>query len=153
MSEALERLGVATVGIMASDPGRSRFCFRHRPVHCAVGADPDLVAHRAFGVPRAALTPEIEEAAVTLWTGLVRDAGGAPGSEPPLQAVDRLDGFQRSAGDDEEMQRHAAQATAQLRVDRGGVVRWADVEGARDGLAGLGGFPSEAEVLAAVRAL
>jgi hypothetical protein len=38
-------------------------------------------------------------------------------------------------------------------VDRGGGVRWANVERAREGLDGLGEMPPEAEVLAAVRAL
>ena len=38
-------------------------------------------------------------------------------------------------------------------VDRDGIVRWANIECATEGLAGLGKFPSEADLLAAARAL
>jgi len=38
-------------------------------------------------------------------------------------------------------------------VDRDGIVRWANVECATDGLAGLGKFPTEEELVEAARAL
>jgi hypothetical protein len=42
---------------------------------------------------------------------------------------------------------------AQFLIDRNGIVRWANIECATDGLAGLGRFPSDEEIFAAVQAL
>ena len=38
-------------------------------------------------------------------------------------------------------------------IDRHGIVRWANIEGQREGLAGIGKLPSEEEFLAAAHAL
>ena len=49
--------------------------------------------------------------------------------------------------------RHQVQFTGQFLVDRHGIVRWAHIECARDGLAGIDKFPTDEELLAAPRAL
>ena len=46
-----------------------------------------------------------------------------------------------------------AQLTGQFLLDREGVVRWTNIECARDGLAGLERFPTDDELIAAARAL
>jgi hypothetical protein len=38
-------------------------------------------------------------------------------------------------------------------IDREGIVRWANIECAGEGLAGVGKFPTDAEILTAVRTL
>ena len=38
-------------------------------------------------------------------------------------------------------------------IDRDGIVRWANIECATEGTAGVGKFPSEEEILTAARAL
>ena len=55
--EKLLTVGVETLAIMATDPDRARFYFRFRPPPVRVGADPDLVAHRLYGVPNPAVVP------------------------------------------------------------------------------------------------
>lgn len=52
-----------------------------------------------------------------------------------------------------DVQHHQVQFTAQFLVDTGGVVRWANIECARDGLEGLDRFPTDDELLGAARAL
>jgi hypothetical protein len=39
----------------------------------------------------------------------------------------------------------------QFLIDREGIVRWANIECAKEGLAGVGKFPSTDEILAAAR--
>jgi hypothetical protein len=65
-------------------------------------------------------------------------------------ALDRIDGYQPTEADARD-ERHWLQG--QFLVDRDGVVRWANVECATEGLPGLGKFPDADELLAAARAI
>ncbi len=49
--------------------------------------------------------------------------------------------------------RHGAQLIGQFLVDRDGIVRWINIEGATEGLAGLEKFPTDEEFLIAARQL
>ena len=57
--QKLLKLGVETLAIVPMQPERLRLYYRFRPVNVPVAADPDMVTHRAYGVPQPALTPEI----------------------------------------------------------------------------------------------
>jgi hypothetical protein len=118
-----------------------------------MAADPDLRTHRAFGLPNTAMTPEI-------WGAVEGKAGElAARLRVPVQSgqayatIDRLDGFEKVETDDADMQYQQAQLTGQFLLDRDGVVRWTNIECARDGLAGLERFPTDEELIAAARAL
>jgi hypothetical protein len=67
--------------------------------------------------------------------------------------IDRLDGFEKVETDDTDVQHHQAQLTGHFLLDRDGVVRWAHIECASDGLAGLERFPTDDELIAATRTL
>jgi hypothetical protein len=152
-AEKLEKVGVQTVAVVGTEVERVRLYLRYRPVRCPVGADPDLAIHRAYGVPRVPVSPELWGAVQSAYTGLAQElrlplgAGGAP------EAIDRLDGYQVTESDQADFQRHQAQFTAQFLIDRDGIVRWANIECARDGLAGIDRFPTDEEILAAAGAL
>ena len=51
------------------------------------------------------------------------------------------------------MERQWPQLKGQFLIDRDGIVRWANIECATEGLAGVGKFPSTDEILAAARTL
>jgi hypothetical protein len=150
----LEKEGVQTLGVVASSPERARLFFRYRPPRIPVGADPDLATHRAFGVPNTPATPEIWQAVLSASVDLLRELKQP---EVPLaEAYDRLgqlDGFQLTEPDLAQQERNQAQLTGQFLIDREGIVRWANIECARDGLAGMSQMPSDEELLAAARAL
>ena len=74
-------------------------------------------------------------------------AGGA------YQQLGSFDGYQVTPADNADFERHQAQFTGQFLIDREGIVRWVNVEGAREGLDGVDRLPSDEEVLAAARAL
>lgn len=154
--QQLEALGVETLAIVATEPERARLYVRFHPTGVPLAADPELVTHRSYGLPQPPLTPELIQEAQSL---RVNPMGDLPAPVPLLEAsdaVNRLDGFQPTETDraDREHQGSAGiQLTGQFLVDREGIVRWANIECAKEGLAGAGKFPSDEELLAAARAL
>jgi hypothetical protein len=99
------------------------------------------------------VTPEIWEAIEGKANDLARELRVPVQSGQAYAAINRLDGFEPVETDDTDMQRHQAQLTGQFLLDRDGIVRWASIECARDGLAGLDEFPTDEELMAAARAL
>ena len=99
------------------------------------------------------MTPEIWQAAESSAVDVARELGLPVPASGALEAISRHDGFVATESDDADAERHQAQFTGQFLVDRDGIVRWANIECARDGLAGLGKMPTDEEWLAAARAL
>jgi hypothetical protein len=87
----------------------------------------------------------------------VKELRGLGLSEVPdaeaYDALGRLDGYARTESDMADLERHRAQATGFFLMDRSGIVRWVNIEGAREGLDGVDQMPSDEEVLEAARAL
>jgi hypothetical protein len=140
--------GIETLAVVTTAPDRARTYFKFRPSPLAIGADPDLSAHRAFGIPQS----PVDWPAVTV---KINPTGELTAPATPLQAMTTLnerDSYQLSEADKEEVQHNAALMAGMFLIDQKGVVRWSFIEGAEDGLATFGKFPSEDEVLAAVLA-
>ena len=152
-AERLQAVGVGTLGIVASKAERARLFFRYRPVRCAVGADPDLLTHRAYGVPHTGVTPEIMQAIGGVYRKLARELNIEVPDDQAREAIGRLDGFEVTESETAELQRHQVQFTSQFLVDRHGIVRWSNIECAQEGPAGIDKFPTDEELLAAARAL
>jgi hypothetical protein len=117
-----------------------------------VAADPDFATHRAYGVP-APRRADIEQ---IFRVTRVNPTGELPGPLPIREAsaaLSRLEGFQPTPTDAENAAWPHLQFLGQFLVDRGGIIRRTNIEGAREGLAELGKFPSDAELVAAVRGL
>jgi len=149
----LKALGVETVGVVATEPENAQLYFKFRPTRLRLGADPDLTTHRLYGLPKPAVTDELMK---ELETTRVNPFGEF--SEPlPIvktsEAASKLDGYKDTDTDQAEMMRQFPQLKGQFLIDRDGIVRWANIECATEGLSGLGKFPAEEEILAAVRAL
>jgi peroxiredoxin len=148
----LKPLGVETLGIVATTPANAQLYFKFRPTRLRLAADPELATHRAYGLPKPAATPEFMKALETTRIN--------PGNEFPepltvmeaATAVAKLDGYKETETDHAEMERQWPQLKGQFLIDRHGIVRWANIEGA-EGIAGVGKFPSEEEILTAARAL
>jgi hypothetical protein len=86
----------------------------------------------------------------------INPTGDLPEPLPVPQAaktVAKLDGYTENQTDKADLERQWPQLKGQFLIDRDGIVRWANIECATEGLAGIGKFPSEAELLAAARAL
>lgn len=147
--------GVETLGIVASAPENARLYFKYRPTRLRLAADPEMSTHRAYGLPRPEVTPELMDQMTAI---RINPSGDLPAPLPvqeAVMAIERLDGgFTPTETDQADMQRQWPQLKGQFLVDRHGIVRWANIEcGGPDGLAGLGKFPTADEILAAIRAL
>lgn len=146
-------MGVETLGIVASQAERARLFFRYRPVRCAVGADPEVSTHHAYGVPQTGVTPEVMQAINGAYRNLARELKLETPDDQARNVIGRLDGFEPTESENAEFQRHQIQFTGQFLVDRHGIVRWANIECAQDGLAGIDKFPTDEELLAVARTL
>lgn len=154
--QKLRGLGVEALAIVAMQPERVRLYYRYRPVSVPLAADPELITHRAYGVPQPALTPEIlqtvESRHIDLAHQLQLPAKDLAGIKSILC---QQDGFVPVAAELKDRRdwsdRHGGQMIGQFLVDRDGIVRWVNIEGAKDGLDGLEKFPTDEEFVAAAR--
>jgi peroxiredoxin len=152
-TDSLRALGVETLAIVATTPDNARLYFRFRPTRAPLAADPELITHRSYGLPHPPVTPELMTAVQQV---RVNPTGELPEPLPISQvseALDRIHGFSPSETDRQDAERQFPQLKGQFLVDRDGIVRWANIETAAEGLAGLGKFPTQEELVAAVRAL
>lgn len=151
--EPLKALGVEAVGVVATEVQNARLYFRFRPTRLPLLADPELVTHALYRIPRPALTPEVSK---FLAETPLNPTGELPAPLPLMalgEELDRRDRFTPSATDQRDMERQFGQLKGQFLIDREGIVRWQNVECAREGLHGLGKFPSNDELLQAARSL
>lgn len=149
----LKAIGVETLGIVATPLENAQLYFKFRPSNLRLAVDPELSTHRAYGVPKPPATPELLEAFATL---RINPNDEFPQPVPIREASDRLtrlDGYRESPTDHSDMEKQWPQLKGQFLIDPHGVIRWANIECGSEGLAGIGKFPSTAEILAAARAL
>jgi peroxiredoxin len=153
MEPRLKAVGVETLGVVATTPDNARLYFKFRPTKLRLAADPELTIHRAYGLPKPASTPEFMKA---LETARINPTGEFPEPRPVMEvaaAMAKADGYVENQVDKAEMDRQWPQLKGQFLIDQEGIVRWANVECATEGVAGVGKFPSPEEILGAVRAL
>lgn len=150
---ALKAEGVDVLGEVATTPENARLYFKFRPTRLRLASDPGLTTHRAFGVPKPVPTPEFMTA---IETTRINPDGLLPEPLPIAEAAvafTKLDGYAENATDRADMERQWPQLKGQFLIDRDGIVRWANIECGTEGPAGVGKFPSGAEILTAARTL
>jgi peroxiredoxin len=150
-SEKLKPLGVESLAVVGTELENARLYFRFRPTRLALGADPQRSTHRSYGVPRPEPTPELMQMYATV---LINPTGELPQPLPIAAAseeLNRLDRFQPTSVDQREAESTFGQLKGQFLIDRDGIVRWANIECGREGLSGVGKFPTHDELLAAAR--
>ena len=153
VAQTLKPLGVESLAVVGTELENARLYFRFRPTPLALGADPQLTTHRLYGVPRPEPTPELMQAIEQL---RINPTGELPEPLPvpaASEALNARDGFVPTATDQREAESNFTQLKGQFLIDPEGVVRWANLECGREGLAGLGTFPPQVELVAAARIL
>jgi hypothetical protein len=149
--DKLHALGVESLAVVASNLDRTRLYFQYRPTRVSLAADPEMGTHRAFGVTKVPVTAELLGALQAARTDVM---GELPEPLPIGEAVEALrakDRFEFTETDTRESEQQFPMDVGQFLVDRGGIVRWAHLELASEGLTALGRFPSEDELLAVAR--
>lgn len=158
LRQKLMSLGVDSLAVVASAFDHARLYFRYRPPHIPLAADPEMTVSRAFNVPKPPVTPRLlEEFRTTLVDPNHELVAPVPITEIAT-TLNQLDGYELNATDLKEHKQQwrwdlATQLMARFLIDRDGIVRWVDIEGAGQGMAGLGKLATDDELFAAVRAL
>jgi hypothetical protein len=74
-SRNLAAAGVGTVGVIASEPDRARTYFRARPLDLALGCDPTLRTHKAYGLGHVVRDAEAQRMVEAAARQLARELG------------------------------------------------------------------------------
>jgi peroxiredoxin len=151
--EKLKAVGVETLGIVATPPENAQLYFKFRPTRVRLASDPQLTTHRAYRIPKPDPNPEFMKAMENV---RINPHGDFPEPLPIMEAAAataKADGYANNDTDQADMERQFPQLKGQFLIDRDGIVRWANIECANEGVAGVGKFPSDEEILAAARAL
>ncbi len=143
--------GVETLAVVASPLERTRLYFRYRPTRVPLAVDPDLVAHRAFGVSKIPVTPALQAAVGTATTDVMGELPAPLPLPQAIQALHEKDGFEFTDVDKRGQEQHFPLENGQFLMDRHGIVRWMHLELAEAGVAGLGQFPTDEELLRLAR--
>jgi len=150
--------GVETLGIIASKLEHARLYFRYRPTRLPLAADPAMTTLRDFRVPKPQVTPQLLQGYQSVRVDPYNELSEPVPITRLATTLNHLDGYKYNETDMAEIQQQwgfdtATQLMGRFLIDRDGIVRWVDIECAKDGLAGFGKLSSEDELLAAVRAL
>jgi peroxiredoxin len=150
-AEKLKPLGFESLGVVATELEHARLYYRFRPMRLPLAVDPSLSTHRSYGVPKLELTPDVVQAMDAVRLNGNGELPAALPLEQASRALDRLDGFEPTAVDRRDHDRQFPQLEGQFLIDRDGIIRWVNLECAREGPAGLGKFPAYDELLAAAQ--
>jgi peroxiredoxin len=154
-SDKLLAAGVEALAVVASPLERTRLYYQYRPTRVPLAADPDLVSHRAFGISQISATPEFRASRRTVKIDAMGELPRPVLVREAYKALQERDRFELTAGDSLEEEHQNSPGlleTGQFLVDKDGIVRWVNLELSREGVGGLGKFPSDEELLAVARA-
>jgi peroxiredoxin len=149
----LKEEGIESLGVVATPAENARLYLKFRPTRLRLAADPELTTHRAYGLPKPSPTSEFVQA---FGTTRINPFGDLPEPLPIPQVAEataKADGYKDTETDRADMERQWPQLKGQFLIDRHGVVRWAHIEGAAEGPAGIAKFPSADEIIAVARTL
>jgi peroxiredoxin len=147
--DRLRPLGIETLAVIGTTVNNARLYYRHHETRMAIAADPALVTHRAYGLPKVETTWEVVSAK------RVNPTGELPEALPlweATKALGRLDGFKPTDTDKDDGRRTWNQSVGEFLIDRDGIIRWLYVEGTT-AAEYMAKFSSEEGLLSAVNAL
>jgi peroxiredoxin len=160
--EKLKVMGVETMAVVNTPLERARLYFKYRPARVLLAADPDAATHQAYRLPAGAV---VAEGSPTSWPESVtmgelqavrmNPTGELDEPQNPFAAMEILnkkEGFEANEIDHQIASAHGTQLAGHFLIDRGGIVRWRQVEAA-ERIDQLSKFPSDEEILTAARGL
>ncbi len=143
--------GVETLAVVASNLDRTRLYFQYRPTRVPLVVDPEMNTHRAFGITKLPVTAELLGALQTERTDVMGELLQPLPIAEAAEVLREKDRFEFTATDTREAEQQFPMDVGQFLIDRDGIVRWANFEIAREGVAAIVKFPSEEELLTVAR--
>ncbi len=142
--EKLQGAGVETLVIVEDATEPMRLYYRLRPVRVPLASDPDRTTYHAFGLPTPGYTPE----SVDRFRSTRIKLDELP---EPMSVVDAVKALRqmdptRESDEAKEVRRQIKARDfmlfgAHYLLDRDGIVRWASIECAQEGVTNWEGFP------------
>lgn len=153
----LEAVGIEALGITEDSAEPVRRYYQIRPSKLRLATDPARSVHRQYGLPMplyAGAYTQLRETTLINPTGELPEPMPIPGGMKILDEKDGLVGMpEAKAVMDAFAKREYAMHVGHFLVDRSGIVRWTWVESpSPEDISQYGRFPTDAEILAAVRA-
>lgn len=158
---AFDALGIETLVVTTTPVKAARLYAKYRPPGIPVASDPDLITHRAYGVPIYRLSAD----EATRWperlntgdlsTLLLNPTADLPESLSILEAgraLEDADGFTAVETEEQGPPDDVSPLVSFFLIDRAGIVRWLFIE-ALENPADYGSYPNHQELLAAARAM
>jgi len=128
MCNALQRSGIAMIGVVVASPDHARQYFRRFPACLPLAAAPNRALHRAFGLPEQVRTPEFRAETNRQAADVLREMGVAARSgDAAIMAFYTGDGFEPTAEDETERER-PLQSVGHFLIGEDGLIRWARVD-------------------------
>jgi peroxiredoxin len=149
-AEKLKPLGIESLGVVATELENARLYYRFRPTGLPLAVDPTLSTHRSYRVPKPDLTPTMIQSIESVRVNPTGELPAPMRIEEAARMLDKLDGFQPTPVDQRDAE-HFLQLEGQFLIDREGIIRWVNIECAREGPSGMGRFPTTEELLAAAQ--
>ena len=134
---ALQEKGIDSLTVVHTPIDRARLYFRYHPVpNLLAAADPELISHRAFGLPHVEFTENETDWPRKIGKDVVMAMrvdvpGELPEPMDPLTASSYLhqkDGYDFTDIDQQMMETDQGQLIGQFLLDRDGIVRWSFTE-------------------------
>ncbi len=150
-SEKLRTLGIESLAIVGTELDNARLFCKYRPTRLSLAADPHRMTHRLYGVRTVEPTPELMQ---MMQTVRINPTGELPEPLPIFEAaaaLDNLDRYPKTETDKREAETQFTQLKGQFLIGRSGVIRWANIECGKEGLSGVGKFPTHDELMTAAR--
>ena len=160
IAESLKSREVGTLVLITTPLERARLYYRYRPAKVAVAADPNLTAHRLYGLPQPQFVEGASQWPLSVnaaeWERAKVDADGE--FLEPIQVskagrlLDKADGFEYTAVDERDAAQTWNLLTGLFLIDRQGTVRWRYIEALAD-VTEMTRFPSQDDIETAVAGL
>jgi len=149
MREELLARGIETLAVVATDVENARLYFRYRPTRVPIASDPDLIIHRSYGLPRPRIDGELMNKLAETY---INPTGELPAPVPATKIgdmLDRVQNYHRTSTDSRDLEKQWPMLRGQFLVDGDHLVRWVNIECSKEGLSGIGRFPTIDEIVAA----
>ena len=136
--EKLLALGVDPLGVIASKLEHARLYFRYHPPRLPLAADPAMTTLRDFSVPKPQVTSQLLQAYRSVRVDPYSELSEPVPITKLATTLNQLDGYECNETDLAENQQQwrfdtATQLMGRFLIDRDGIVRWVDIECAKDG--------------------
>ena len=158
LDRKLKAWGIETLAVISTRPERAQMYFQYRPTNLVIASDPRTQTHRDYGVPRPALDETESDwprrvSLADVMAPRLDPTGTLSELKPLPEIAEELNRLESYAPTEQEVAADMSEGillTGHFMIGRDGRIGWIYIE-APEGVAGLGGWLSEDQILGAAQ--